>query len=161
MMKRLALPGLFLSILAIAASYASAFLPGGAPSWAAGVFAVAIAGTLVFTMIIGASRNGRIGVLAIPFAFVFLVVAGGFLFVLSMPPADPADPELWLGLPPRAALVLYGIGLLPLLVMPLGYALTFDAMTLSEADLERVRREARALRGVAPDSTGDAPGAAR
>ncbi len=149
MIKRLALPALFVSMLAVAAAYASAFLPGGAPAWAPGAMAVGTAGTLVATMTLGAARNGRIGRLAIPFAFVFVVVAGGFLLILSLPPIDPASPDLWLGLPPRAAIVLYGIGLLPLLAMPLGYALTFDAMTLSDADLERVRREARLLRGVA------------
>ena len=46
---------------------------------------------------------------------------------------------LWLGLPPRAAVVLYVIGFLPVLVLPLAYALTFDALTLSEADLARAR----------------------
>jgi len=52
--------------------------------------------------------------------------------------------------------VLIGIGLLPLLVLPLAYALTFDEMTLSEADLARVRDAARALApGAAP--AGSAP----
>lgn len=150
MTKRAALVALFLSMVMIAAAYASAFLPEGDRPWAPWLMAIGTAATLVSMMTVGAARNGRIGRLALPFAFVFLVVAGGFSWVLALPPADPLDPELWLGLPPRAAIILYGIGLLPLLVMPLGYALTFDQMTLSEADLERVRNAARALRSPPP-----------
>ena len=46
------------------------------------------------------------------------------------------------------AIVLFGVGLLPLLAVPLAYALTFDDQTLSEEDLERVRRAAAARRGA-------------
>lgn len=145
-MKRLALGGVFLSILAIAAAYASAFLPGGTPGWGPWLMAIGIAAIMVATMILGAARNGKIGKLAIPFAFVFVVLAGGFCVVLALPPADPSDPELWLGLPPRAAVILYGIGLLPLFAVPVAYALTFDEMTLSQDDLDRVRAAALALR---------------
>jgi hypothetical protein len=35
--------------------------------------------------------------------------------------------------------VLYGVGLLPVLVLPLAYAFTFREMTLDAADLERIR----------------------
>lgn len=129
----------FASLLAIGAAYASAFLPGGAPEWAAWVMAIGTAALLVAIMALGAVRHGRLGRLWLPFAFVFLVLAGGFCLILALPAADPLDPALWLGLPPRAAVVLYGIGLLPLLVVPIAYALTFDDMTLTEHDLERVR----------------------
>lgn len=146
MLKRAALSVLFVSLLGVGAAYASAFLPGGAPEWAAYVMAVGIAAMMVSTMTLGAAREGRIGALALPFGFVFLVVAGGFTLVLALPGLDPAEPRLWLGLPPRAAIVLYGIGLLPLLAMPLVYALTFDRQTLGEADLARIRRAAQQLR---------------
>jgi hypothetical protein len=146
MLKRTALAVLFASMLLVGLAYASAFLPGGAPAWAAWVMSLAIAAMMVAAMTLGATRHGRLGRLVLPFAFVFLVVAGGFMLVLLLPAADPAASEFWFGLPPRAAIVLYGIGLLPLLVVPLAYALTFDEQTLSAADLERVRREALALR---------------
>ena len=146
-----ALQGLVLSLVGIAAAYASAFLPGGAPEWAGWVMAVSTSAILVSTMSLGAARGGRLGRLALPFAFVFLVLAGGFLLVLALPAADPADPTLWLGLPPRAAVVLYGIGLLPMFAVPVAYALTFEQMTLSQDDLERVRAAVRALRD-APDA---------
>ena len=69
------------------------------------------------------------------------------LLALREPPPVAGAP-LWLGLPKGAALVLYGVGLLPLLVLPLAYALTFEGQTLSEADLERVRRAASGLRAA-------------
>lgn len=145
MSKRSALAGLFLSTLLIAAGYASAFLPGDPPAWAPWALAMGTSAIMVASMALGAARRGGVGRLAVPFALVFLILAGGFGAALALPPTDPADPTLWLGLPPRAAIVLYGIGLLPLLFLPLAYALTFDEMTLSEADLARVRDAARAL----------------
>lgn len=130
------------SVLGVGAAYASAFLPGGAPAWAAWVMAAGTAGSLVAAMALGAERDGRLGRLKAPFAFVLVVLVGGFWTVLALPPVEPGDPELWAGLPPRAAVVLYGIGLLPLLVVPVAYALTFDELTLSEEDWARVRRAA-------------------
>lgn len=151
MTKRSALAGLVVSTVLIAAGYASAFLPGDPPRWAPWAMAMGTAAILVSAMALGAARQGGIGRLWLPFALVFLVLAGGFGAVLALPATDPQDPTLWLGLPPRAAVVMYGIGLLPLFFLPLSYALTFDEMTLSEADLARVRDAARAL---APGAAG-------
>jgi hypothetical protein len=145
MARRNSLLALLAGTLAIAAAYASAFLPGDPPGWAAWALAFGAATVMVSAAALGAARVDRgLGRLTLPLAITFLIVAGGFALVLSMPDADPANPTLFLGLPARAAVVLLGIGLLPLLVLPLSYALTFDNMTLSEADLERVRAGARA-----------------
>lgn len=146
MVKRAALSAIFLSTLAVAAAYAAAFLPGGAPEWANWLLAMGIAVALTATMVLGAERNGRIGKLAIPFALVFLVIAGGFGLALALPASEGPGAALWLGLPVGAAIIMYGIGLLPFFIVPVAYALTFDEMILSEADLERVRRAAIALR---------------
>lgn len=146
MNKTLALSGIFLATLMIGAAYASAWVPGGTPAWAAWSMAFGITLMLVATTALGAMRDGRIGPLIWPLLLVVLVYGGGFAVVLSLPPADPADPTLWLGLPPRAAVVLYGIGMLPLFGVPLAYALTFDRLTLSAADLERIRRVAGEMR---------------
>ncbi len=144
MARRNSLLALLAGTLAIAAAYASAFLPGDPPGWAAWALAMGTATVMVSAGALGASRVDRgLGRLKLPFAIVFLIVAGGFALVLSMPGVDPANPALFLGLPPRAAVVLLGIGLLPLLVMPVAYALTFDDMTLNESDWERVREAAR------------------
>lgn len=144
MTKRLALMLFVAAMLLIAAAYASAFLPGEPPVWAAWLLAAGTCLSLVSMMAVGAARKGRIGArLAAAFGLVLVIVGGGFAALLALPAADPTDPTLWLGLPPRAAVLLYGVGLLPFFIVPVAYAWTFDAFTLSEADLERVRAAAR------------------
>ena len=144
MARRYSLFALLAGTLAIAAGYASAFLPGDPPGWSAWAMGMGTAVVMVASMALGAARGGRIGRLKLPFALVFLILAGGFAAALALPP-ETAESPLFLGLPPRAAVVLLGIGLLPLLIMPVAYALTFDEMTLSEEDLARVRRQALEL----------------
>jgi hypothetical protein len=145
MARRNSLLALFLGTLACAAAYASAFLPGDPPGWSPWALGIGTATVMVAAAALGAAREDTgIGRLKLPFAIVFLIVAGGFAAVLSMPTPDAANPALFLGLPAGAAIVLLGIGILPLLVLPIAYALTFEDMTLSEADLARVREAARA-----------------
>lgn len=135
--------------VACAATYGSAFLPGDPPPWAPWSLGIGTATVMVAASALGAARAGRgVGRLKVPFALVFLILAGGFAAVLLLPPPDPADPSLVLGLPPAAAVVLLGIGLLPLLVLPVAYALTFEETTLSEEDLARVRRAAAEYRAA-------------
>lgn len=71
-----------------------------------------------------------------------VVLLGGFAAMLLLPLPDPDEPVLWLGLPPGAAVLVYGVGLLPFFLAPISYALTFDEWTLREEDLERVRQMA-------------------
>jgi hypothetical protein len=147
MTRRLTLLTIVLSLLAIGTAYLSAFLPGGAPGWAAWLMALGIAALMTATMALGAVRRGRIQRLWLPLAFTFLILATGFGTALYLPPIDSAaPPNLWLGLPPGAAVILYGIGVLPLLVVPIAYALTFEEATLNDADLEELRAAANRLR---------------
>ena len=133
------------AILAIAAGYASAFKTGGAPGWAPWLLALGIPGALGAIMVLGATRGSKgIGRLKLPFLFVFVVLASGFCLALGLP-AETADSTLWLGLPRRAAIVIYGIGLLPIVVLPVAYALTFDTQTLSQSDIDRVRELAKEI----------------
>jgi hypothetical protein len=156
MARRNALLALLAGTLAIAAAYASAFLPGDPPGWAAWALGIGSATVMVSAAAMGAARADRgLGRLKLPLALTFLVVAGGFALVLSLPPADPANPVLFLGLPSRVAIVLLGIGLLPLLVLPLSYALTFEDMTLNDADLARVREAARAWQAAQKPADAD------
>jgi hypothetical protein len=144
MARRNSLLALFLGTLACAAAYASAFLPGDPPGWSPWALGIGTATVMVAASALGAARaDTGVGRLKLPFAIVFLIVAGGFAAVLMMP-APGANPNLFFGLPAGAAIVLLGIGILPLLVLPIAYALTFEDMTLSEADLARVRDAARA-----------------
>jgi drug/metabolite transporter (DMT)-like permease len=144
MARRNSLLALLAGTLACAAAYASAFLPGDPPAWSPWALGIGTAVVMVAASALGAARaDTGIGRLKLPFAIVFLIVAGGFVAALLM--QTPGDnPRLFLGLPAGAAIVLLGIGILPLLVLPIAYALTFEDMTLSEADLARVREAARA-----------------
>ena len=146
MTRRFAVGSLFVGTLMIGAAYASAFLPGGAPAWAAWAMAIGVAVMMVGSMILGAARPGvKLGGLWVVFGVMFLLIAGCFAAALSLPP-EGAGSTLLLGLPRRAAILLYGIGIVPLFILPVAYAMTFDRVTLSEADLARVRDEAKRLR---------------
>jgi hypothetical protein len=154
MARRNSLLALFLGTLACGAAYASAFLPGDPPEWSPWALGIGTGVVMVAASALGAARaDTGIGRLKLPFAIVFLIVAGGFAAVLLMPAPDAANPTLFLGLPAGAAIVLLGIGILPLLVLPIAYALTFEDMTLSEADLARVREAARAWQSAQVTTT--------
>jgi hypothetical protein len=153
-MHRFALGLIVASAVAIGLAYASAFLPGGTPPWGPWLLALGTATILVAAIVLGAAKSGKAGFRALvaPFLFTYVVIAGGFALALLLTDADPAQPVLWLGLPRRAAIVLYGIGLLPMLVLPLAYALTFERMTLTPEDWQRVldaAREVQASRAAA------------
>lgn len=98
-------------------------------------------------MILGAAR-GRTGIgpLKYPFAFVVAVLAIGFCAALAIPATEGPLSKLWLGLPAGAAIVIYGIGLLPIIVLPVAYALTFEAQTLNADNVARVRELGREYR---------------
>jgi hypothetical protein len=149
--RRQALAAIVASTLAIAIAYASAFSAGGAPPWSAWLFAAGTTGAVVATMALGAIRPGRgLGPLVLPFALMTTMLAAGFAALFVLPDAGAAEPLL-LGLPRRAAILLYGIGLLPTLVLPIAYALTFAEQTLRPEDLARVVAAARASRGIPDD----------
>lgn len=142
--RRLALQALFISVLAIAIGYAAAFRRAGTPTWAAWLLAIGIPVALGAIMILGATRGRRgIGSLKLPFLFVVATLAIGFGAALALPGTDGPLSKLWLGLPARAAIVIYGVGLLPIIVLPIAYAVTFESQTLSADDLEQVRAVAR------------------
>ena len=153
MTRTLAVGALVAGTLLNAAAYAAVLLTGGTPAWAPWGYMVGTATTMLATIVLGAARGrGGVGRLAVPFAGIYLLLLAGFGAVLAMPPEAGADVALWLGLPRRAAIVLYGIGILPLFLLPVAYALTFDSMTLREHDLALVAearraREARAAGG--------------
>lgn len=164
--KRVARLAILLSTCAIALGYASAFMPGGAPGWAPWLLAFGIPGALGGIMVLGAARErGGVGRLAIPFAFVIVTLTVGFSLALALQANEGPESTLWLGLPARAAIVVYGIGLMPVVVLPVAYALTFETQTLAAEDVERVRQvgklrtetaeaESRAAENVAAHNSG-------
>jgi hypothetical protein len=159
--RRSSLVALFAAIAAIAAGYAAAFGAHGTPVWAPWLLALGIPAALGAIMILGATRGDRgVGPLKIPFAFVILMLVIGFGAALALPATEGPLSRLWLGLPARAAIVIYGVGLLPIFVLPIAYALTFETQTLSAEDVERVRELARANQ-VARDAPAAPPQSAR
>lgn len=142
--RRAAVVILFLSIAAIAIAYGASLVTSGASTWAPWIAAIAIPVALTAIMILGAVRGDKgIGSLAIPFGFVALILIIGFLAALMLPATESPTSSLWLGLPARAAIVIYGIGVLPIIVLPVAYALTFESQTLNAQDVERVRELGR------------------
>jgi len=155
--KRVARLILTLSTCAMAAGYASAFFRGGTPSWGPWLLAFGIPGALGGVMVLGAARERKgVGSLALPFAFVIITLTIGFCLALGLPANEGPGSTLWLGLPVRAAIVVYGIGLLPVVVLPMAYALTFETQTLSAEDVERVRQMGK-LWAAREDAIADAP----
>ncbi len=140
MIRQIALITIFVSVLLIGGAYALAFLPGDVTDWSAWLMVIGVSALMVATMVLGVVRAGRVGRLWVPLALVLIILLGGFGAALLLPAEGVAATTFWFGLPPRAALVVYGVGLLPLLLLPVAYALTFDATTLREPDLELVRR---------------------
>ncbi|MCU0623913.1 MAG: hypothetical protein MUF53_08615 [Gemmatimonadaceae bacterium] len=133
-----------LAIVADLVAYASALAPGGAPRWAAWLFAAGTVGAMTAITALGARRGaGGVGPLRWPLAITAALLLAGFGVALALPPVTAATPLL-LGLPPAAAVMIYGVGLLPALVLPIAYARWFDAATLSADDLARLRAAARA-----------------
>jgi hypothetical protein len=148
--RQRALISLFAAVTAIAIGYAAAFRQTGTPVWAPWLLAVGIPVALGAIMILGAARGRRgVGPLKIPFAFVVSMLIVGFGAALALPATESPLSRLWLGLPARAAIIIYGVGLLPIVVLPIAYALTFETQTLSADDVERVRALGRENRAIA------------
>lgn len=73
-------------------------------------------------------------------------VAAGLIVLLGLPGTDSPEAPLFLGLPRRAAFLLLGVGLAPGFIVPVAYGLVFDRSTLTEEDLEELRRVAERVR---------------
>jgi hypothetical protein len=138
------MPGILLGALAIALAYAAAFFPRASP--AAPWLMVAGIALLVCSLCLLGTRRGRPRPLALRVGVILLalVLLGGFGAALVLPPEIAASPFL-LGLPRRAALLVYGVGILPALFLPVVYALSFDAAVLTEAELSTLRSRLSAL----------------
>lgn len=122
---RLGWAGVVAGLLAQALAMVLALLGRAEASGTSWCAAVGLTLAMTGTLVLGARRGGRLtrwGWLAA--ATVAGVLLAGFAAALTLP-AESATGPLWLGLPRRAAIVLLGVGLLPVLVLPLCYALDF------------------------------------
>lgn len=138
--KTAAVAAIFLALTGIGLAYGAAIASGEVPSWTPWIVAISTSVAMVATMALGAARAGRplggLRRLLVPFAAVLLILLGAFAAALLLPATSE---PLILGLPRRAAIILFGIGILPALILPVAYALTFDELTLTDEDIERVR----------------------
>jgi hypothetical protein len=141
-MLRFILTALITSTLLIAVAYASAVVAGGA-TWGAWCMVAGVAGISVAMIALGAHRHGqRNPIVTIALLATGVSLVAGLSLALLLPDTGAAE-RIVLGFPVRAASVIYLVGVLPLFVLPLVYAWTFDALTLRDEDIARVRRAAR------------------
>ena len=137
MLKTSILALVVLSLLVVGAGYAGSFF---AAPWAPWCLAVGTCGALMSLMALGSVRRGHITpVLRWIFAAMFVWCAGCFCVALAMPANEGAGGPLLFGFPVRSTIVLLGIAIVPILVFPFAWALTFDSAMLSEEDLRRLR----------------------
>jgi hypothetical protein len=155
-LKSIILAVVFLSLLVVAAGYTGSF--AGA-AWAPWCLAIGTCGALTSLMALGAVRRGRIApVLRWIFGGMFVFCTCCFCIPLAMPANEGAGGPLLFGFPLRSTIVLLGVAVVPLLVFPFAWALTFDSAMLSEEDLRRLREAQAAMaRANGPASAGDAP----
>ena len=139
-MKRLLVRLLVASCGLVALAYAAMFVTSASPAWAPISLAIGANGVIMSLMALGAVRHDTLPrSLVWTFIGLFLLCAGAFVVALLLPAHEGTGGALFLGLPLRAAIVLYGVGVVPIAILPLAYALTFESSTLSDEDLVRVR----------------------
>ncbi len=137
MLKSAVLSLVFLSLAVVAAGYTGAFFDA---AWAPWCLAIGTCGALMSMMALGAIRRGKIApALRWVFVGMFVFCAGCFCVALAIPANEGAGGPLLFSFPLRSTIVLLGIAIVPILVMPFAWALTFDSSMLSEDDLLRLR----------------------
>lgn len=138
MRRTLILITLIASTVLIAMAYVSAFVAEGV-AWGVWCMVAGVTGISTSVMALGALREGRRNpVMTGALLLTGACIVAGFSLALLLPDEGLAE-GLVLGFPARAAAVIYLVGLAPLFVLPLVYAWTFDAVTLRDEDVDRVR----------------------
>lgn len=154
MLKSLILALVVLSLVVVGAGYAGSFAPGGPAAWAPWCLSTGTCGALMSLMALGSVRRGRMApVLRWVFAGMFLWCAGCFAVALALPADEGAGGTLLFGFPLRSTIVLLGVAVVPILVFPIAWALTFDSAMLSDEDLRKLREaqaEMARAKGAAP-----------
>jgi hypothetical protein len=128
--------------------------------WAPFALAWGTGALLSGLLALGATRRGRLSTgVGLLFLGTGLWVAAGLTVLLALPGVDAGDAPLVFGLPRRAAFLLLGVGVAPGLVVPVAYGLLFDRHTLSQDDLDQLRKVAAevAAETANPASAGRRP----
>jgi len=140
MYKKLSIIILFISSFVIAFALLTRFIESYLPEnftpivhW---IVAYAMSFMIVGFMILGSAKNGKVGSLKLPFLFILFILLIGFSAMFLLPVGENII-YLW-GFPLPTAVMIYFVWLLPLFVIPVAYALTFDNLTLTDSDLKRI-----------------------
>jgi hypothetical protein len=135
-----------LGTLLILTAFGSAWAPDGAPRWGIWCMIAGAALVMAATMALGALRSsvpgGRVTLIA---GFILVVIAAGFGAPMLLP-AETVGGSMVLGLPLRVAIEVFGVGVLPALILPLCFALAFRADGLDDRSLAELRRRGAELR---------------
>jgi len=103
------------------------------------IFALLAMAFPVALIVLGASQKGRLGPLGLPLLALLLLQEGSVIAMIVF--RDNVLNGPWVGgLPLTAAIQIYVLWLLPLLLVALAYGLTFDGFSLKEEDLARLER---------------------
>ena len=113
--------------VAIAAGYTAAILLGAAPGWAPWSLAFGASSASVGLFVLGSATRGPVTLgIGVLLAVLLGVLCTSFGAALALPANETVDGPLLFGLPTRLAIVFYGVGFVPLLALPLAFALTFN-----------------------------------
>jgi hypothetical protein len=107
--------------------------------WAEVLFAVLVMGYPVALIVVAVARKGRLGPLGLPLIALLIFLEACAVGMLALR-GHVVDGPWFGGLPLAAAIQLYGLWLVPLLLVALAYALTFDRFELRQEDLDRLQR---------------------
>lgn len=139
-MQRTGLILLVAGLTFVASAYAMV-LAGVGTSGAPVLIALGASAVLAGIACLGAARRGRATPrLAAAIVVAFCAVAGGLIVGLSLPAPTP-EGALLLGLPRATGLMLLLTGAIPLLLLPVAFAIAFDDEVISDTDLEQLRAE--------------------
>lgn len=147
-LRGIGLSGVVAGTLCAGGAYAAAWLSDGVSLIAPWLMVAGITLTLGASVLLGAGRTMRRPLLVVAAILLAILLAGVFGAALLLPRESLSD-HLLFGLPRRLALVVYGIGLLPALILPLAFALDFRDVGLDPAGLKALREECARLRGEA------------
>jgi hypothetical protein len=91
----------------------------------------------VALIVLGASRQGRLGAIAGPLLGVAILLEGGLVAMLVLR-GRVLEAPWFAGLPLAAVVQIYAMWVVPFLIVAVVYALTFESFTLTRDDLERL-----------------------
>ncbi len=134
----------------ILAGYALAF--GGVAGARLGAWALVLGNALLVpaAMALGAPLHGPKGrVLRAALWATGAIILVAFAAALALPADESTASRIFLGFPKRAAIVIYGAGVLPLVALPVLFAWSFDPRAFDRESIERIR----AARPADPDAS--------